>query len=123
MGPGLVHQLHRGRGDEVLSVEPSIADRPDAERIERLRGEIEFRDLEFRYADDGRPPALSGIDLHVPAGSTLGVVGRMGSGKSTLASVIPRLFEVADGQLFLDGRDVNDISLATLRSAIAMVPR
>ena len=63
------------------------------------------------------------MSLHVPAGSTLGVVGPVGAGKSTLASVIPRLFEVADGQLLIDGVDVNRLPLETLRSSIAMVPQ
>ena len=111
------------RIDEILSTDPTIADRDDAEPMDRLRGDIEFRGLGFGYADEGREPALRGIDLHVPAGTSLGVVGPVGSGKSTLASVIPRLFEVGEGQLFLDGVDINRIPLATLRSSIAMVPQ
>ncbi|MDH3214422.1 MAG: ABC transporter ATP-binding protein/permease, partial [Myxococcales bacterium] len=111
------------RLDELLSEEPAIADRPDVEPVTDLRGEIEFRDLSFQYPESGREPALRGIDLRVPAGTTLGVVGPVGSGKSTLASVIPRLFEVDDGRLFIDGIDVNRIPLRTLRSSIAMVPQ
>jgi len=119
--------LQRGRAamqriDEVLATAPSIADRSGAARVEQLRGEIEFRNLSFRY-DAGREEALRDVSLHVPAGSVLGVVGPIGSGKSTLASLIPRLFEVPDGQLFLDGVDVNRIPLRTLRSHIAMVPQ
>jgi ATP-binding cassette subfamily B protein len=111
------------RIDEVLSVEPSIRDRDDVVPVERLRGEIEFRGLEFRYVGSEREAALHDIRLHVPAGSTLGVVGPVGSGKTTLASVIPRLYEVEPGQVFLDGVDVNRIPLATLRAGIAMVPQ
>lgn len=111
------------RIDEILSVKPSIADREDTEPIDRLKGEIEFRDLNFQYGEVDRKPALVGIDLRVPAGTSLGVVGPVGSGKTTLASVIPRLFEVGDAQLFLDGVDINRIPLATLRSSIAMVPQ
>ena len=119
--------VQRGRAamqriDEVLSVEPAIADRPDVVPIERLRGEIELRGLSFRY-ESGREEALHDVSLHVPAGSVLGVVGPIGSGKSTLASLIPRLLEVPDGTLFLDGVDVNRIPLRTLRSSIAMVPQ
>jgi ATP-binding cassette subfamily B protein len=111
------------RIDELLSEKPAIADRPDAALVPRLRGEIEFRRLTFRYAGSDRGPALRDISLRVPAGSTLGVVGGVGSGKSTLACVIPRLFEVEDGQLFVDGIDINRIPLATLRGSIAMVPQ
>ena len=111
------------RIDEILSVEPSIADRADRVDVERLAGEIEFRDLSFRYSEDARDAALDSIDLKVPAGTSLGVVGPVGSGKSTLASIIPRLFEVGDGKVFLDGVDINQIGLSTLRRAISMVPQ
>jgi ATP-binding cassette subfamily B protein len=111
------------RIDEVLRVVPAIADRTDALPVRELRGEIEFRDLCFRYGDAGRAPALSGISLRVPAGTVLGIVGPVGSGKTTLASLIPRLFEVPDGQLLIDGIDVNRIPLRTLRGSIAMVPQ
>jgi len=115
------------RIDEVLSVEPSIADRSDSVDIDRLEGSIEFRGLSFRYNGDARDNAygraLDEITLKVPAGSSLGVVGPVGAGKSTLAAVIPRLYEVEDGKVFLDGIDINRIRLSTLRSAIATVPQ
>ena len=111
------------RIDEILSVEPSIRDHDDAVDVSRLAGEIEFRGLTFRYHESDREPALRDVRLQVPAGSTLGVVGPVGSGKTTLASVIPRLFEVADGQVFLDGVDVNRLPVGVLRAGIAMVPQ
>jgi ATP-binding cassette subfamily B protein len=111
------------RIDEILSVEPSIVDHPDSVAIDRLAGSIEFRGLSFRYNDDARDKALDEITLKVPAGSSLGVVGPVGAGKSTLASVIPHLYEVEDGMVFLDGVDINRIQLSSLRSAIAMVPQ
>jgi ATP-binding cassette subfamily B protein len=114
------------RIDEVLSIEPSIADR-EVEAGAEIGGEIEIRDLTFTYAlpggDASREPALRDISLHVPAGSSLGVVGTVGSGKTTLASLIPRLFEVPEGKLFLDGVDINRIPLETLRRSIASVPQ
>jgi ATP-binding cassette subfamily B multidrug efflux pump len=111
------------RIDEVLSTSPSIANHPDCVDLDRLAGSIEFRGLSFRYNDDAREKALDEISVSVPAGSSLGIVGPVGAGKSTLASVIPRLYEVEDGQVFLDGVDINRIGLSTLRSAIAMVPQ
>jgi ATP-binding cassette subfamily B protein len=111
------------RIDEVLSTEPSIADHEVDESIEGLRGGIEFRHLTFNYSSTDREPALCDVSLTIPAGSTLGVVGPVGAGKTTLASVIPRLFEVEDGQVFLDDVDINSIPLSTLRSGIAMVPQ
>jgi ATP-binding cassette subfamily B protein len=111
------------RLDELLSVEPSIVDRPDVIPAAEIRGEIEFRDLSFHYPGHLDQPALRGVNLRVPVGTTLGVVGPVGSGKSTLASLIPRLYEVPEGSLFIDGMDVNRIPLHTLRSRIAMVPQ
>jgi ATP-binding cassette subfamily B multidrug efflux pump len=112
------------RIDELLSAVPSIAEPRDPVPVASLRGEIEFRGLTFRYASESaREPALRDVSLWVPAGSTLGVVGTVGSGKSTLASLIPHLFEVEDGQVFIDGIDLNRFPLATLRRHIAMVPQ
>jgi ATP-binding cassette subfamily B protein len=111
------------RIEELLRVEPAIRDHPDAADPGPLRGEIEIRDLTFRYPGAGREPALRELRLRIPAGTTLGVVGPVGSGKSTLAALVPRLFEVEDGRVFVDGVDVNRIPLRRLRSQIAMVPQ
>ncbi len=111
------------RIDEVLSVEPSIRDHDEVENVDSLRGEIEFKGLNFRYHQDDPEAALQDLSIRVPAGSSLGVVGSVGSGKTTLASVIPRLYEVEDDQLFLDGTDINRLPLNVLRSSIAMVPQ
>ncbi len=111
------------RIDEVLSTEPSIADREDAVEVEEIDGEIEFRDLTFSYTESDREPALRELSLRIPKGSVVGFVGPVGSGKTTLASLIPRLYEIEDGKVFIDGIDVNRIPLATLRSHIAMVPQ
>lgn len=112
------------RIDELLAVVPTIADRPDAAAPREIRGEIELRDLTFSHpGSEGREPALRDVNLRIPAGTTLGVVGPVGSGKSTLAALIPRLFEFEDGHVFLDGVDVNRIPLRLLRSHIGMVPQ
>jgi len=112
------------RVDELLSEVPSIADAPDVVPMHSIRGEIEFRNLTFEYpTSDTRDPALRDINLRVRAGETLGVVGIVGAGKSTLASLVPRLYELPPGVLFIDGHDVTRIPIATLRRHIAMVPQ
>jgi ATP-binding cassette subfamily B multidrug efflux pump len=94
-----------------------------------IRGEIEFRHLTFTYAtarnEDGTGggPVLRDINLHVPAGSTLAIVGPTGSGKSTLAALIARLWDAPPGTLFLDGRSIRDYPLAEVRRAIGYVPQ
>jgi ATP-binding cassette subfamily B protein len=110
------------RIDEILSVVPSIRDHADARPVGELRGEVEFRGLSVHYEAD-RDEALSDLHLRIPAGTTLGVVGPVGAGKTTLASVVPRLLEVDDGQLFIDGVDINRIPVTELRRQIAMVPQ
>jgi ATP-binding cassette subfamily B protein len=112
------------RIDELLSEDPSIADPPDVDDAGEVRGDIEFRNLTFHHPGmSEREPALRDIDLTIPEGTTLGVVGPVGSGKSTLASLIPHLYEVDDGQLFVGGVDINRIPLRALRSSIATVPQ
>lgn len=124
-----VSLLQRGasamqRIDELLSVEPTIADRPDGAPLDAIEGRIELRGLTVGFGGPEDPePVLRDVSLEVPAGSSLGIVGPVGSGKSTLASAIPRLIELPDDQVFLDGVDVNRVPLATLRRSIAMVPQ
>ena len=123
-----VSLLQRGssamqRIDEILSIEPAIADHSEAVDPGELDGGIELRGLSFAYGTDGRENALDDVSLVVPAGTSLGVVGPVGSGKSTLAAMIPRIYEVGDAQVFIDGIDVNQISLPRLRKSIAMVPQ
>jgi len=112
------------RIDDVLSEVPAIRDHADAQPGRELSGEIELRRLTFSYPGlASRGPALRDVSVHIPAGTVVGIVGPVGAGKSTLASLIPRLYEVDDGMVFLDGVDVNRIPLRTLRSHIAMVPQ
>ena len=108
-----------GRIAEILEAPPEIRDE-DPEPVSALRGDVEFRGLTFAY--DGTP-VLHRVDLQVPAGSTVAVVGPTGSGKSTLVSLIPRLFEAPPGTVFVDGHDVRNIPLAVLRGAVGFVPQ
>jgi subfamily B ATP-binding cassette protein MsbA len=87
---------------------------------DRVRGEVVFENVRFRYSDDGKD-VLKGISLAVRPGMTVGVVGESGGGKSTLISLIPRLFEKTSGQLLIDGVDVSEWSLKSLRQQIAIV--
>ncbi len=107
---------------EVLDIEPSIRDREDTAAIAALRGEVVVRELSFTYPGAARP-ALDRVELRVPAGETLGIVGPVGSGKTTLGMVIPRLLEIPDGQVAIDGVDLNRIPLRLLRSSVAVVPQ
>jgi ATP-binding cassette subfamily B protein len=108
---------------EILDVVPTIRDRADALPLERLEGAVTVRDLRFSFPGREARPALAGISLEVKPGQTVGIVGSVGSGKSTLVSAIPRLLEVPDGTVLIDGHDVNRIPLALLRSSCAVVPQ
>jgi len=121
-----------GRLNYILAAEPGIDDTaaqpPSSPAAAEIRGEIEFRNLTFTYPTsgngDGRgEPVLRDIHLHVPAGSTLAIVGPTGSGKSTLAALISRLWEAPPGTLLIDGRPIREYPLAVLRRAIGYVPQ
>jgi ATP-binding cassette subfamily B protein len=91
---------------------------------ETLKGEIEFRHLNFSYGDGpGATPVLRDVSLHIPAGSSLAIVGPTGCGKSTLVNLIPRLYDAPQGALLIDGRPVRDYPLEMLRRNIGMVPQ
>jgi ATP-binding cassette subfamily B protein len=104
---------------EVLDATPAITDADvPAAPITRIQGAIEFRHLTFRYGD---AEVLHDVSLKIPAGTTTAIVGATGSGKSTLLSLLPRLHEAPRGTVFIDGVDVREIPLATLRGAIGFV--
>ena len=105
---------------DVLQVEPSIRDRDDPVRPARIRGEVEFRDLTFGY---GGRTVLSGVSARVRPGQVLALVGPTGAGKSTLVDLLPRLFDPPPGTVFVDGVDVRDLPLDTLRGAVGCVPQ
>ena len=105
------------RLNEVLDSRPEITDRPQARPLARCRGRLELRGVGFRYPRSNEW-ILRDVNLTVEPGETLGVVGRTGSGKTTLGSLVPRLYDVSEGQVLLDGVDVRDIVLRSLRSHI-----
>ncbi len=105
---------------EYLDLEIDITEPDQPVRLEKIRGELRFEHVEFGYAGQERP-VLSGIDLAVPAGTSLAVVGETGSGKSTLSHLVPRLYDVTGGRVTLDGVDVRDLDFATLARAVGVV--
>ena len=105
---------------EIYDAEPEIADNPSHRTPRMIRGEFNFRDLSFTYPRTEKP-VLQNINLHVQAGESIAIVGRVGSGKSTLLKLFTRLLEVSEGQLLLDGHDVRDYPLAQLRTQIAQI--
>jgi len=104
---------------DLLATQPDIADRPRARAVKNLRGAIRFRDVEFGYSS-GRP-VLDGVSLNLRAGETVAFVGPSGAGKTTLCSLIPRFYEIGGGSIEIDGIDIRDMTLASLRSQIGIV--
>ncbi|MDX1418538.1 MAG: ABC transporter ATP-binding protein [Rubricoccaceae bacterium] len=108
---------------EILDTEPDVEDGPQTDvAIRRVEGRLTFESVTFRYTDDG-PAVLDRVSIDVPAGTTLGVVGRTGSGKSTLVELIPRLMDATEGRVLVDGHDVRTIPLDVLRRAVGYVPQ
>jgi ATP-binding cassette subfamily B protein len=105
---------------QILDREPRIASRPHAPALPPGSGHVELRDVTLRYEGAHRP-ALRDVDLDVPAGTTVALVGATGSGKTTLVSLLPRLYDVTAGAVLIDGADVRDVDVASLRAAIAVV--
>ncbi|MDF5753224.1 ABC transporter ATP-binding protein [Spongiactinospora sp. TRM90649] len=112
------------RVGQVLARRPAVAEPADPVPPPRAAGELRMRDVRFTYPGDGDPPeALRGVDLCVPAGSTLALVGATGAGKSTIAKLLTRAYDPAHGTVTLDGLDLRAVGLAGLRRAIAYVPQ
>ncbi len=107
---------------QLMNTEPQIVVKDSGENFPLLKGNIEFHSLSFRYSEQS-PPVLSDINLVIPAGSSLGIIGKPGSGKTTLVSLLFHLYPVSHDQITIDGHDINSIPLPTLRSSIAFVPQ
>jgi subfamily B ATP-binding cassette protein MsbA len=109
-------------GDRVFYILDSTAAVPDdsKERLPPLRDAIRFEDVTFTY-DDGKPPVLQDVDIALRRGEVVAVVGQSGGGKTTLSNLLPRFWDVQGGRITIDGRDIRDFTLASLRAQIAMV--
>lgn len=105
---------------EILEIEPDIVDRPDAIEIEDVKGTIEFQNVSFKY-NDTTDNVFKNINLKVDAGEYIALVGSSGVGKTTMCSLIPRFYEVTEGKITLDGIDIRDIKLKSLRKNIGIV--
>jgi ATP-binding cassette subfamily B protein len=104
---------------EFLATEPEITDRPDARDLTQVAGRVRFENVSFAY--DPARPILRGIDLDVAPGETVAFVGPSGAGKTSLLALVPRFYDVTGGRITVDGHDVRDVTLASLRRAIGLV--
>ncbi len=123
----LIEKSARGKASmnrvaELLEARIDVQDKPGAQDMEKISGKIEFRDLTFRYPD-GEFDALEHVSFTVNAGESVGIVGKTGSGKTTIVDLILRTYNVPDGTLFVDDRDVNRITIRSLRAGCAYVPQ
>lgn len=123
----LIEMASRGKASlkrisELLDAKPDVFDREDVAEGEPIRGDIEFRCLDFTYPD-GDYTALTDVSFKINAGENVGIIGKTGSGKTTLVDLILRTYNVPDGTLFIDGRDINSIPIHTVRKYAAYVPQ
>jgi ATP-binding cassette subfamily B protein len=121
--------VQRGRAalmrlEHIFATVPSIADAADATPLPVVRGRVEFRHVTFAYpSPDNGHPVVNDLSFTLEPGQKLGIVGRTGAGKSSIVQLLPRLFDVAEGAVLLDGRDVRTLPLAQLRRAVGIVPQ
>ncbi|NLL43262.1 MAG: ABC transporter ATP-binding protein [Firmicutes bacterium] len=104
---------------ELMEVSPSVTDKPDAYELPPVKGNIELRNVSFQYTQHAE--VLQEVSLEIPAGSTTAFVGPSGGGKTTLCHLIPRFYDVTEGAIFIDGHDIRDVTLASLRRQIGFV--
>lgn len=123
----LIEKSARGKASlnrisELLDAPVQVADRPGAVEVDQIGGRIEFRNLTFRYPG-GEYDVLKDVSFTIEKGENVGIVGKTGSGKTTIVDLLLRTYNVPEGTLFVDGRDVNDISIHSLREGCAYVPQ
>ncbi len=106
---------------ELLDEEPELVDRPDAFVLGRVRGALDFDGVSFRYGEDAW--ALRDVELHVPAGQTVALVGETGAGKSTFAKLVARFYDPTEGSVRVDGHDLRDVAASSLRAQMGIVPQ
>lgn len=104
---------------EVIETEPEIVDRPDAKELKDVKGVIDYQDVSFAYTDE--EPVLNHVNIHIEAGKSVALVGPSGGGKTTLCSLLPRFYDVGDGSISIDGEDIRNFTLHSLRSSIGIV--
>jgi ATP-binding cassette subfamily B protein len=107
-----------GRLFAVLDIDPNIQDKPDAKPLEITSGTLEFHNVSFSYEDEH---ALNGVSFKAEPGHTIGMVGPPGSGKSTIAHLVPRFYDPIEGHITIDGQDIRDVTLDSLRKAVGVV--
>ncbi len=123
----LIDMTSRGKASlnrisELLDAKPDVFDSTSVENVEHIRGDIEFKNLDFMYPD-GDYNVLENINFKINAGENVGIIGKTGSGKTTIVDLILRVYNVPNGTVFIDGRDVNTIPIKTLRDFCAYVPQ
>ncbi|MFC4455867.1 ABC transporter ATP-binding protein [Deinococcus sonorensis] len=125
---GIFNQFQEalGASGRIFELLDTRSDLPEASRpaaLQQPEGRVAFRDVSFDYGDRGDAPILSGLDFEVPAGQVVALVGPSGAGKSTLVGLIPRFYDVTQGQLLIDGTDVRELALHDLRAHVGLVPQ
>lgn len=105
---------------EIIDTKPEITDKEGAAELQNVKGEIEFRDVTFRYSTEN-DDVLQNVSFKIKEGESVALVGPSGGGKTTICSLIPRFYETDSGSIFIDGKDIKDVTLASLRSAVGVV--
>lgn len=118
---GVMSRASLTRVIEVLNEQPDISDADADPELQVADGSIDFDGVSFKYKADGQKNVLDNIDLHIRSGETIGIIGGTGSAKTTLVQLIPRLYDVTEGDVKVGGRSVKDYKLDNLRNAVAMV--